>query len=167
MTFQFAWVGLENGIEMKQSLRWQKALSVLRYKAAGVLIVLTLLAFAACSSSQLDKSRAEVFKQYETMVRWSQWDAVVEFLAPEYLQEHPISRLEMDRLHLFRVTQYTLRFSGIYDEGKTVRQTVEISMFNTKQAVERTIVDEQEWRYNPTTKQWRLYSGLPDPTKRQ
>jgi hypothetical protein len=160
-------VGLENGIEMKQSLRWQKGFSVLRHKAAGALLILTLSGFAACSSNQLDKSRAEVFKQYETMVRWSQWDAAAEFIAPEYLEQHPITRLEMERLRLFRVTQYTLRFSGIFDEGKTARQTVEISMFNANQAVERTIVDEQEWRYNPTTKQWRLYSGLPDPTKRQ
>lgn len=152
---------------MKKSLRWLKAFGALRNKAAGALIILMLSGFAACSSNQLDKSRAEVFKQYETMVRWSQWDAAVEFMAPEYLEGHPISRLEMDRLHLFRVTQYTLRFSGVYDKGMTARQTVEISMFNTNQAVERTIVDEQEWRYNPTTKQWRLYSGLPDPTKRQ
>lgn len=151
---------------MKQSLRWQTAFSVLQHKASGALIILALLGFAACSSSQVDKSRTEVFKQYETMVRWSQWDAAAEFIAPEYLEQHPISRLEMDRLRLFRVTQYTLRFSGIYDDGMTARQTVEISMFNTNQAVERTIVDEQEWRYNSTTKQWRLYSGLPDPTKR-
>ncbi len=159
-------MGLENEIEMKQSLRWQTAFSVLQHKASGALIILALLGFAACSSSQVDKSRTEVFKQYETMVRWSQWDAAAEFIAPEYLEQHPISRLEMDRLRLFRVTQYTLRFSGIYDDGMTARQTVEISMFNTNQAVERTIVDEQEWRYNSTTKQWRLYSGLPDPTKR-
>jgi hypothetical protein len=39
-------------------------------------------------------------------------------------------------------------------------------MFNSAQAVERTITDEQEWRYNPETQQWRLHSGLPDPTKR-
>ena len=151
---------------MKQGLRWQKALSVLQHKAAGTLIILMLSGFAACSSNQVDKSRAEVFKQYETMVRWSQWDAAAEFIASEYLEQHPITRLEMDRLRLFRVTQYTLRFAGIYDDGMTARQVVEISMFNTNQAVERTIVDEQEWRYNPTTKQWRLYSGLPDPTKR-
>ncbi len=151
---------------MKQSLRWHKAFSVPQRAAARALVILALFGFVACSSNQVDKSRAEVFKQYETMVRWSQWDAVAEFIAPEYLEQHPITRLEMDRLRLFRVTQYTLRFSGLSDKGMTARQTVEIRLFNTNQAVERTIVDEQEWRYNPTTKQWRLHSGLPDPTKR-
>jgi hypothetical protein len=39
-------------------------------------------------------------------------------------------------------------------------------MFNTTQVVEKTIIDEQEWRYNETAKRWQLHSGLPDPTKR-
>jgi hypothetical protein len=39
-------------------------------------------------------------------------------------------------------------------------------MFNNRQSVERTIIDEQEWRYNELTKRWQLHSGLPDPTKR-
>ena len=72
----------------------------------------------------------------------------------------------MDRLRLFRVTAYTVRSTGVYDEGMTARQTVEIKMFNTHQGVERTIIDEQEWRYNEVTKRWQLHSGLPDPTKR-
>jgi len=130
------------------------------------LAVLMLLGAAACSVSQIEKSRSETLKQYETIVRWSEWDAAAGFIAPEYLEEHPISRLDMDRLRLFRVTQYTTRSTQVLNEGKTVRQSVEIRLFNTNQAVERVILDEQEWRYDPATQGWRLYSGLPDPTKR-
>jgi hypothetical protein len=72
----------------------------------------------------------------------------------------------MDRLRLFRVTAYTIRSTGVYDEGLTARQVVEIKMFNTRQAMERTIIDEQEWRYNEERQRWYLHSGLPDPTKR-
>ena len=129
-------------------------------------ITLALLALTACSSNQVDKSRGEAFKQYETIIRWSQWDAAADFISPEYIAEHPISRLDMDRLRLFRVTSYTVRSTGVYDEGMTARQTVEIKMFNNTKGVERTIVDEQEWRYNETTQRWQLHSGLPDPTKR-
>jgi len=131
-----------------------------------VVFFVLLFCLVGCGTSQVDKSRSEVLKQYESMVRWSQWDAAVEFLSPEYLEEHPVTRLEMDRLRLFRVTQYTLRSAALFDEGKTLRQTVEIHLFNVNQAIERTIIDEQEWRYNPTAKSWRLNSGLPDPTKR-
>jgi hypothetical protein len=40
-------------------------------------------------------------------------------------------------------------------------------MFNSTQAVERTITDEQIWRYDPELKTWLLHSGLPDPTRRK
>ena len=73
----------------------------------------------------------------------------------------------MDRLRLFRVTAYNIRSTGVYDEGMTARQVVEIRMFNTRQGVERSIIDEQEWRYDEESKRWRLHSGLPDPTRRQ
>ena len=135
-------------------------------KQLVAMIAVVLLAVAACTPSNVEKSRGETFKQYETIIRWSQWDAAVDFVAPEYLEEHPISRLDMDRLRLFKVTSYTIRSTGIYDEGMTARQVVEIKMFNTHQAVERVILDEQEWRYHEESKRWLLHSGLPDPTKR-
>ena len=125
-----------------------------------------LLAITACSSNQVEKNRSEAFKQYETIIRWSQWDAAADFIAPEYLAENPITRLDMDRLRLFRVTSYTIRSTGIYDEGMTARQVVEIRMFNKNLGVERAIIDEQEWRYNEQTERWQLHSGLPDPTQR-
>ncbi len=127
---------------------------------------LILVLVAACGGNQVEESRSETFKQYETIVRWSQWDAAADFISPEYLAENPITRLDMDRLRLFRVTAYTIRSTGIYDEGMTARQVVEIRMFNKNQGVERTIIDEQEWRYNEQAKRWLLHSGLPDPTQR-
>jgi len=135
---------------------------------AAVLLFLAAIFFtlAACTSNQVDKSRSEAFKQYETIIRWSQWDAAADFVSPDYQLEHPITRLEMDRLRLFKVTAYTLRSTGVYDEGMTARQVVEIKMFNNHKAVERTVIDEQEWRYDETRKRWLLHSGLPDPTKR-
>ena len=136
------------------------------FRLLAVLVTAAALTLAACSSNQVDKSRSEAFKQYETIIRWSQWDAAADFIALEYLEEHPVTRLDMDRLRLFKVSNYTIRSTGIYDEGMTARQTVEIKMFNTHQAVERTIIDEQEWRYDVEKERWLLHSGLPDPTKR-
>lgn len=135
-------------------------------KKAILLLSLTVVTLASCTPSNVDKTRSEAFKQYETIIRWSQWDAAVDFLSPDYLVEHPITRLDMDRLRLFKVTSYTLRSAAILDEGMTARQVVEIKMFNTHQAVERTIMDEQEWRYDEERQRWLLHSGLPDPTRR-
>ncbi len=132
----------------------------------GMLLSLAIIALAACTSNPSEKSRGETFKQYETIIRWSQWDAAADFISVEYQKEHPITRLELDRLRLFKVTAYTVRSMGVFDEGMTARQGVEIKMFNKTQGVERTIIDEQEWRYNEETQLWKLHSGLPDPTKR-
>jgi hypothetical protein len=142
----------------------KQGMHVLRKTA--LLFSLAILMLAACSSNQVDKSRGEVFKQYETIIRWSQWDAAADFISTEYQEEHPITRLEMDRLRLFKVTTYTIRSTGVYDEGMTARQVVEIKMFNNTKGVERTIIDEQEWRYDEERKRWLLHSGLPDPTNR-
>lgn len=135
-------------------------------KRTMISLLIATLAVAACTSNQVSKSRGEAFKQYETIIRWSQWDAAADFIAPEYMLEHPISRLDMDRLRLFKVTSYTVRSTGVYDEGLTARQTVEIKMFNANQATERSLIDEQEWRYDEERDRWLLHSGLPDPRKR-
>lgn len=126
-----------------------------------------LLAFslAGCMPPQLEKTRSEAFRQYEIIVRWSQWDAAADFISPDYLLDNPISRLQMDRLRLFRVTQYTIRSVNVIEDGWAAMQVVEIKMFNTNQGLERTIIDEQMWRYEESSRRWRLHSPLPDPTQ--
>ena len=133
-----------------------------------LVVMFLVLCLPGClPPSGIDSSREDRLKQYESIVRWSEWDGAVTFLAPSYLEEHPVSRLEMERLQMFKVTNYTQRSFAVYDEGMSAVQTVEIKMFNNTQAIERTIIDEQIWRYDPELKTWLLYSGLPDPTKRK
>ena len=128
-----------------------------------VLGMATLL--TGCPQTKEDKDLSETLTQYESIVRWAQWDAAVDFVSPEYQREHPITRLDLDRLRLFRVTQYVVRSSAPVDGGMGLLQVVEIRMFNKNQARERTIIDEQYWKFNPQTERWQLHSGLPDPTQ--
>ena len=131
------------------------------------LFVLGLAALlTACPQTREQKGLTETLQQYETIVRWAQWDAAADFIAPEYLQEHPITRLELDRLRLFKVTQYLVRSSTPVGDGTELLQTVEIRMFNKNQARERSIIDNQYWKFNQQTERWQLHSGLPDPTQR-
>ena len=135
------------------------------------LILQTLLALgmaallSGCPQTKEEKGLSETLLQYETIVRWAQWDAATDFVSPEYLAEHPISRLDLDRLRLFRVTQYEVRSSAQVDAGKGLVQVVSIKMFNKNQARERTVINEQYWKYNELTERWQLHSGLPDPTQ--
>ena len=129
--------------------------------ALGLVTLLT-----ACPQTKEQKNLSETLQQYETIVRWAQWDAATDFIAPEYLLENPISRLELDRLRLFKVTQYLVRSTAPIGDGSELLQTVEIRMYNKNQARERSIIDNQYWKYNPETERWQLHSGLPDPTQR-
>lgn len=135
----------------------------LRIWLTGLILMLGLT--ACIIPSQLEKTRSEAFRQYEIIVRWSQWDAAADFIAPEYLIDNPITPLQMDRLRLFRVTQYTIRSVNVIEDGLAATQVVEIKLFNTNQGLERTIIDEQMWRWDESTQRWRLYSPLPDPTQ--
>jgi len=121
---------------------------------------------AGCPQSKEQKDLTKTLEQYEVIVRWAQWDAAADFVAAEYLEEHPITRLELDRLRLFRVTQYILRSSTGVDDGKGLIQVVELRIFNKNQARERTIIDEQYWKFDEERERWYLHSGLPDPTQK-
>ena len=129
-------------------------------------VVLGLAALlTACPKTKEESDLSDTLLKYDTVVRWAQWDAAVDFIAPDYLEENPVTRLDLDRLRLFRVTQYSVRSAVPFDEGKGLIQVVEIKMFNKNQARERVIIDEQEWKYNEESERWQLHSGLPDPTQ--
>jgi hypothetical protein len=130
-----------------------------------LLSLLPILLLASCASSKQDKTLDLILSQYEKTIRWSQWDAAVEFLAPEYLEVSAPTPLDLDRLRLFRVTNYEVRSAVPFDEGLGFRQTVEIRMFNKNRAVERSVRDVQEWRYDADREGWFLTSGLPDVTR--
>jgi len=130
------------------------------------LALLAALTLSGCpSSSKITKNLNLTLQQYEKAVRWSEWEVAAVHVSPEYLAEHPITPLDMDRLRLFRVTQYNVRSSIPFDGGAGLQQVVEIRMFNRNQAVERAIVDRQEWRYDADSERWLLHTGLPDVTR--
>ena len=133
---------------------------------AGLLLAFIAAVLAGCPSDKMTRTREETLQQYETIVRWSQWDAAVDFIAPEYLEENPITRLDMDRLRLFRVTQYIPRQVAVAADGLGLQQVVEIRLYNQREAVERSVFDRQTWKYDTETERWLLHTGLPDVTQR-
>lgn len=140
-----------------------KALPTLFRLAAFAAAVLLL---AGCPSGKIAQTRQQTLDQYEKVVRWSQWNGAVDFLAPEYLEENPVTRLDIERLELFRVTAYTVGQVAIGDDGMSVVQVVEIRMYNRTRAVERAVIDQQTWRYDAERERWYLHTGLPDVTRR-
>ncbi len=130
------------------------------------LVILGLAALlTACPKTKEESDLSDTLLRYDTVIRWAQWDAAVDFISPEYLEENPVTRLDLDRLRLFKVTQYTVRSAVPVDEGKGMLQEVEIKMFNKNRAREKSVIDEQYWKYDEERERWFLHTGLPDPTK--
>lgn len=131
-----------------------------------LILLLATLALAGCIPPKKQKDLDATLLKYEQMIRWSQWDAAATLISPEFLEENPISNLDMERLRLFRVTNYTLRSAAPIGDGNEFAQVVEISMFNKTQAREKTIIDQQVWRFDEETEVWMNHSGLPDVLQR-
>ena len=131
----------------------------------GFLGVLVLVLLTGCATNRQSKALDLTLTQYEKLIRWSQWDGAVEFLAPELLASDAPSELDLERLRLFRVTRYETRSALLFDEDTAYRQTVLIGLFNRNRAIERNLVDVQEWRFDPERERWYLLSGLPDVTQ--
>lgn len=131
-----------------------------------LLLVLAAALLAGCIPPKKEKDLDNRLRQYEQMVRWSQWDAAISYVSPEYLEENPITNLDMERLRLFRVTNYTIRSAAPLGDGNEFAQVVEIRMFNRNQATERAIIDQQLWRWDEDSELWMLHSGLPDVLQR-
>jgi hypothetical protein len=64
-----------------------------------------------------------------------------------------------------RVTEYNDDAAPVPTSDTEVRQTVRINLVNVNTQSERTVTDNQTWRYDPATKHWWLTSGLPDITR--
>lgn len=134
--------------------------------AVITLIFLTMAVWGCAMPKSKENSLEETLRHYEQYIRWSEWDAAANLLHPDYLNEHPVTRLDMDRLGLFRVTNYSIRSATPYDDGNGYRQAVEIRLFNKTRAVEKVIMDQQDWKYDQDAKVWMLHTGLPDVTQR-
>ncbi len=99
----------------------------------GILALIALAALlAACIPSKKEKDLDSRLLQYEQMIRWSQWDGAASFIAPEYLEENPISNLDMERLRLFRVSNYTIRSASPLGDGSEFTHLVQSKNSNVE-----------------------------------
>ena len=127
----------------------------------GFLLVLTGL--TACSSGpKADvKLLDETLHQYASVMRWSDsMEAGVEFVDPEVLAAHPPRTIDLERMRQLQVAGYREQAYSFIDDLR-VRQVVQIELVNRHTQEVRSIVDAQEWRYDPEGKRWWLMTGLP------
>ena len=132
----------------------------------ALVIALTLLILAACASSPSNRERTQMMERWEVLVRWNEFDALLDFIHPDYLAEHPVTERELDRLNQFRVTEYRARQVVLAPDGASAERLARIRMYHKGSSRERVVDHREVWRYDDDLQAWMLHSGLPDPRAR-
>ncbi|MCA1778303.1 MAG: hypothetical protein LC637_02635 [Xanthomonadaceae bacterium] len=127
-------------------------------------LLATIQLTAGCAEKQQNQRRTDTLDRYEATIRWSQYDALVDFMHPDWLEENPVASLDIDRLHQFRVSQYRVRQVLSQTDGSGVDRVVELRMYHLHSARERTVEYLESWRWDEERERWMLHSGLPDVT---
>jgi hypothetical protein len=96
---------------------------------------------------------------YEQAIFFGKYEAAHGFTKVEAPKEHVT---DLKRFKMIKVTSYELIALKALEDRNIVTQRVEISYYFLDSLVEKTIVDNQLWKYYPEEKIWYLESGLPD-----
>lgn len=124
-----------------------------------------LLAGCTAMTSQSESRALELtLNAYANAIRWGDINQAIPFVDPQTLKKHPLTKLDIDRykqVHFASYTEQPVVPVGAHE----VRQVVKIDLVNINTQVERSIVDNQLWRYDAAKKHWLLVSGLPDITQ--
>jgi hypothetical protein len=118
------------------------------------------LALTACAHDYQLMKMEEQLNGYAGAIRWSLFKKSLDFHA------HPPSPLpDWEALQNIKVTSYQALSRDTQDDAdndlKIVLQTVEIRYVTSNNVVEKTITDEQRWRYDNDKSRWLLETGLP------
>lgn len=115
-----------------------------------------ILLLTACSHDYKLMKAEQEFNGYGAAIRWSLFKRARDYLADPYRQP-----FDWDLLQQIQVTSYQPIFRDLFPSGKYATQTVEIRYLTGGGVVERTLTDEQRWRFDEARDRWLLDSGLP------
>ena len=129
------------------------------FNAITLAALVLALSLTACKSIQERKKETALdstLYSYHTAMRWGRWDTLLSYRgtkAPE------VPEVDLDNI---RVTGYEVRQPPVPTSEETVFQVVEIQYVLRDSQRLRKLFDEQEWRFDAETRQWRLFSPFPD-----
>ena len=125
-------------------------------RLSRALALVTSVLLAACSHDYQLMKTEEQLHGYEAAIRWNLFKR-----AMDYLASPPTPSPDWRALDQIKVTGYKATFRDLFPSGKFLLQTVEIRYLPAGSVVERTLIDEQRWRFDEDRDRWLLETGLP------
>ena len=93
-------------------------------------------------------------------MRWNDFQAAWQLVAPEYREAHPASELDFARYEQVQVTRY--RETGGQAGAEEAVREVQIDVINRHTMAERTVRYTERWRWDADADTWWIVDGLPD-----
>lgn len=129
------------------------------------LLVLVLLV-SACASDKRNEQLQDTLSTYAGVMRWGDFSRALSMVHPDSREDAAQLKLTMQRFDHIQVTSYRVISTQPGGDPDTVLQQAELRFSNRHTAVERAILDKQEWWWDAEKERWWLKSGLPDITRR-
>jgi outer membrane murein-binding lipoprotein Lpp len=148
----------QNGRTDPEGTTMRRTLSIL-------VVVLATMLLAGCATKTRSDALMTTLKAYGSTLRWGDFQSAAQFIDPAVRAAHPLTTLQLARYRQVRVSEYDDGPGPVPVGDFEVRQTAQISLINVHTQSERSIVDQQTWRYDENAKRWWLISGLPDITQ--
>jgi hypothetical protein len=128
--------------------------------AALTLTVLAAVLLGGCATYKEDR-KLEALEAatiaYAAALRWGYYETAIGYLHPD---KRKVVDVPKDLTNI-RVTRYDVVQPPIPSSDQTAVQVVQIDYLHQDVQRMKSLSDRQEWRYDPATRTWWLYSGLP------
>jgi hypothetical protein len=127
-------------------------------------VLALLLAFTGDALARRGKMDLLQANQYawSGAIRWGDFEGALSLIEPDYREAHPVTDLELKRFEQVQITAYRERNSTADKKGGVAMRDIEIGVVNRHTQAERTVRYREEWRWDETSRNWWLVTGLPD-----
>ncbi|MGA7298464.1 MAG: hypothetical protein WBW92_13285 [Rhodanobacteraceae bacterium] len=125
-----------------------------------LLLVAAVLSLAGCATRTKESLLDQTLNAYAGTIRWGSIASAAEYIDPAVLKNNPPSELQLARYQHVRVSGYETNGPQPVSETE-VHQRVVIGLINVHTQTQRSIIDNQVWKFDPESKRWWLESGLP------
>lgn len=129
-------------------------------KTVTVVLILIFLSASGCATYREQKKSDALDRttdSYETAIRWGYFEMTRNFRKdPDRQEESSLSRVRN-----IKITSYEVLDRKISADKSEARQTVELKYFNVEYLIEKTVVDNQLWKYDEKEQRWYLASPFP------
>ena len=124
------------------------------------LFVISLVLVSCGGKSTKKRKLDSILYKYASAIRWSNFDAAVNFLDPKLKDIKPTS-FQLEKLKQFKVSRYLEAPITPGAQDNVILQDVEIKLYNIHNNQEKVIYDRQVWEFDSEKTHWFLTSGIP------